>query len=425
MTTVRRTRRWRGVVAVVLLALAVGVVAKRPSLLLVAATGIAFAAYPAVTTPPELDVSVERRLDVDSPAVDDTVTVTTTLRNEGTEMLTDLRVVDGVPAMLSVVDGSPRIATALRPGKEATIEYAVRAERGVHRFEPTTVVGRDISGGTEVETTAATKTVIECSARIPAVPLRKLTRNRTGQLVTDRGGSGLEFHRIKAYERGDPVGRIDWRRFARSRELTTVEFREERLAEVVLCVDTRAIAYRARSPNDPHAVASAVDAAERIAESLFASGHRVGLATIGRRSCWLPAGSGPDHEDQLRARLSTHPSFSMSPPPPSETVDDEDADLDRQLSVLRERLGTVQLFLLTPLCDDGATRAARTFEAAGCAVTVVSPDVTTDATAGARLARIGRRNRLRALRSAGIPTVDWRPDDRLGTALATVERWGP
>ena len=431
MTTTRRTRRWRGVVAVVLAALSAGVLAKRPSLLLVAATGIAFAAYPELTPAPTPDVSMERHLAPESPSVGDVATVTATLRNDGSETLYDLRVVDGVPPMLSVDDGSPRVGTALRPGEETSIEYAVRAEPGVHRFGPTTVIARDVSGATEVETTVASETVIECGRGMTAVPLREQTRNRTGQLVTDRGGNGLEFHRIAEYERGDPVERIDWRRFARTRELTTVEFREERLAEVVLCVDARPSAYRSRSPTDPHAVAHAADSTMRIAEALFTAGHRVGLATLAADPCWLPPGSGPNHEDRFRTLLSTHPSLSMRPPEadvPDHPPQGQDGRGDRSRwgSTLRGRLGGgTQLFLLTPLCDDGVTRHALTLAEAGHAVTVVSPDVTAGSTTGARLARIERTNRIRTLRRAGIPTVDWNPDDRLGTALAAVERWDP
>lgn len=428
MTTTRWTRRWRGIVAVVLVALAVGVLTKRPSLLLVAATGIVFAAYPELTSPPAPDVSIERQLVPESPSADDVVAVRVTLRNDGSEALYDLRAIDGVPPMLAVNEGSPRVATALRPGEETTIEYSVRAKPGIHRFGSTTVIARDVSGATEVETTVVSETVIECGTGATAVPLRGLTRNRTGQLVTDRGGRGLEFHRIAEYERGDPVGRIDWRRFARTRELTTVEFREERLAEVVLCVDARPSAYRATSPDEPHAVAYGVDSAMRIAETLFTAEHRVGLATLGPDPCWLSPGSGPDHEDRFRRLLSTHPSLSMRPPggdasdQPSKTRGDQ----GRQGSTLRARLdGGTQLFLLTPLCDDGAARTAQTLAEAGHAVTVLSPDVTAGATAGARLARIERQNRIQTLHSVGIPAVDWDPDERLEAALAAVERWDP
>ncbi|MEF8778213.1 MAG: DUF58 domain-containing protein, partial [Natronomonas sp.] len=59
----------------------------------------------------------------------------------------------------------------------------------------------------------------------------------------------------------------------------------------------------------------------------------------------------------------------------------------------------------------------------GCAVTVLSPDVTTDETVGGRLARIERRNRLRSLHRTGVATIDWDPDERLGTALTGIRRW--
>lgn len=431
-STVRRTHRWRGIVAVVLFALAVGVLAKRPSVLLVAAVGVAFAAYPRLTGTPDPALSIEREIDPESPEHGDAVAVTTTLRNEGDETLFDLRVIDGVPPMLSVLDGSPRRATALRPGEETTVEYSLRAVRGVHRFRPATVLVRDASGATEVETTVAEETTVECAARIPDVPLRARSRHRTGQLVTDEGGSGIEFHRTRRYERGDPVSRIDWRRLARTGELTSIDFREERLADVVLCVDARAAAYRAGAPDEPHAVAHGVAAAGTIAETLFDSDHRVGLATIGRELTWLPPGAGQDHEERFRRRLASDPAGSVVPPnEPLDGVLDPDGEgdarsLDRQLAALRTQLDpNAQVLLLTPLCDDAATRIAQVFESAGCAVTVVSVDVTDDATPGGRLARVERENRLHRLRNAGVPVVDWNPDARLGTALAAMGRQQP
>ncbi len=438
--TVRRTNRWRGVVAVVLLALAIGLLANRPSLLMLAAVAVAFAAYPQLTDPPDPVLEIERRVDPESPNFGDLVEVTTTIRNVGDGTLYDLRLVDGVPPMLSVEDGSPRRGTALRPGGETTIEYSMRTRRGTHRFRPTMVLARDASGAIETETTVVEETAIECDQRVPEVPLRALTRHRSGQLVTDDGGSGLEFHGVKEYERGDPTSRIDWRRYARTGELVSTEFRIEQLADVVLCIDAREVAYRANSEDDPHAVAHATDAAERIADTLFESDHRVGLAAFGRELCWLPPGTGHDHSDRFRRLLATHRGLSLVPPRETTptivtgSVSTDEAangdgtlerdELDRQLSTMLTQLhDRTQVFLLTPLCDDEATRIAQRLESNGCAVTVVSPDVTTDATVGGRLAEIERRNRLRSLHRSGIPVVDWDPDERLGTALSDLRRW--
>jgi hypothetical protein len=55
---------------------------------------------------------------------------------------------------------------------------------------------------------------------------------------------------------------------------------------------------------------------------------------------------------------------------------------------------------------------------------VVTPDVTTTATTGTRLALVERRARISTLRERDVPTVDWTPDRPLGTALLEAqERW--
>jgi len=53
--------------------------------------------------------------------------------------------------------------------------------------------------------------------------------------------SGLEFHATRNYQSGDPVSRIDWRRFAKTNELTTVQYREEQAVRTVLVVDARPV----------------------------------------------------------------------------------------------------------------------------------------------------------------------------------------
>lgn len=435
--TIRSTGRWRGIVGVALLAVAAGVLAKRPSLLLVGAVAVVFAAYPLVTTPPDSDLSVSRTVDPTAPEDGDPVTVRTTVRNEGDRTVFDLRIVDGTPPMLPVCGGSPRAATTLRPGDEATLEYELRARPGRHRFQPTTLLCRNVSGSVEVETAVAARTTVECATRLPTVPLRARSRHRTGPLVTDEGGSGLEFHSVAEYERGDPASRIDWRRFARTGELTSIAFRTERLADVVLCVDVRPAAFRASDAAEPHAVAHAVDAADRIGDALLDANHRVGLAAIGRDGSLLAPGNGPDHADRFRRRLMTDPAFSLTTPTPARTdsagesdsldrVDsfDEPDSLDGQLSRLRAEIGSnTQVILLTPLCDEEAHRIARRLDGEGAAVTVVSPDVTTDRTAGGRLARLEREHRLTDLRNAGVPAVDWDPTESLGAALSAIERW--
>lgn len=414
MTSIRRTRRWRGIVAVALAAAALGLLFKRPFVLLLSVVGVAFAAYPQVPSPPRVTLDLERSVADDEPAHGDDVEVTVRLHNRGQRTLADLRLVDGVPPMLAVSAGSPRHAASLRPGDRTSFSYTVTAKHGTHSFEPATVIARDVAGATEVETTVASETTIDCVDRVPEVPLRRQTSALIGQLVTERGGSGVEFHQTREYHPGDSLARIDWRRYAKTGELTTVEFREEGGASVLICVDAREPAYRSPGEDEPHAVAHTRAAAEQLLVAMGDTTDSVGIATLGDRDqCWLGPGTGENHVHRARRLLSTHPALSTYPP------ENEGSERwNEQLTDLRRRLGSgTQIYLLSPLPDEFAVDTAITLEAAGHAVTVLSPDVTSDATVGARLARAERQNRIHSLRESGLAVVDWDPGDPLGSTL--------
>jgi len=418
VTTVRATGRWRGIVAVALLAAAVGVLTDRPAVLLLGVVGAGFAAYPRLSGPPTVDLDLERRLDDRTPARGDPVTVTTRVTNAGDRTLADVRIVDGVPPMLTVESGSPRHAAVLRPGATAEFSYAVGSEYGRHQFEPATVLARDVTGAHEVETTVEADAEIDCSEAVPEVPLRARTNGHAGRLVTDEGGSGIEFHAIREYRRGDPMSRIDSKRWARTGELATVEFREERAASVVLAVDARAAAYRSRAAGEPNAVAHGLAGAEQLFAALDERRDFVGLAALGREFCWLPPDAGSGHRSRMRRLLSTHP--TLSPVPPRNGTPDA---TDEQAALLRKRLGRdTQVVVLSPLVDDGILRTVLALEAAGHSATVVSPDATADGSAGERLARVERANRIHSLREAGVPVVDWDPTEPLGTVLLDERR---
>jgi uncharacterized repeat protein (TIGR01451 family) len=410
MSVPRQTRRWRGVVGVALVTVAVGLLANRPKLLLVATVVVAFAAYPRLTRAPSPALELDRRLDEQSPKPGDEVTVDVTLRNAGGNVLPDVRVVDGVPAALGVTDGTPRHGTSLPPGGEAEFSYAVTVEEGTHEFEPATVVVRDPSGEHEFETSVSAATEIRADADFQRPPHRDLTVAQSGRILADREGTGVEFFQTREYRPGDDVSRIDWNRYARSGELTTIEFNEQAAGSVVLLVDAREPAYRGDGES-PHAVVRSVAAARQLADALLGRRFLVGAAGVGREYCWLSPAAGSEQRDRIEDLLATHAAFSATPP-------ERDVPLADQMEQLREAVehGT-QFVVLSPLCDDAIVDAVRRLDAHGYLVSVVSPDVTGTETTGQRLASTERRNRIATLRSADVPVVDWPMDQPLGTAV--------
>ncbi|QDX39828.1 DUF58 domain-containing protein [Salarchaeum sp. JOR-1] len=413
------TERWRGIAAVTFLSAAVALLFTAPGALLVGVVGGAYAGYARFDTAPSPRLSVERAISDTDPERGDEVSVTVTVHNDG-GFLPDLRLVDGVPDSLEVTEGSPRLATALRAGKEASFSYRVEARRGDHAFGDLTVVARDAAGSVEVETTAdvAGDDAVRCVPELDALdgfPLRAQATRQVGRLTTNEGGTGVEFHATREYRRGDPLSRLDWQRLARTGDLATVEFREERAGTAVLVVDTREQAY-VTDPDGESAVERSVGAAGAVADALLDAGDRVGVASYGPRTAWLPPGLGRDHRQRLRRALALDDAFDPLPP---------DAPFFGRTTLTRllTRLPSdAQVVCVTPLVDDGVAAFARRLDAHGHAVTVVSPDPTGGTEVGETLARVERRLRVRSVRRAGIRVLDWEAGTPLAVALATAER---
>ena len=415
------TGRWTGMAALALVPVGLGVLLRHPPLVLVGALGVAFAGYARGDTAPDLDVTIERELSDPTPDPGDEVTVTLRIRNDGDGVLPDLRAVDGVPAALAT-DDPARLGTALRPGRTATFSYRVTAIRGAHEWDPVHVLARNPSGSRERDARidAEGATTLRCAPELEAtasLPLRGLTTVYSGRVPTDVGGAGIEFHSTREYRHGDPAKRVNWARYARTGELSTLEFREERAATVVVCIDAREGAYLAPDPESPNAVERSVEAAAQAVPALLDSGDRVGVAAFAPGDCRLDPGVGDDHAARARELLATHPSLAPTP-------SDERFLPTTWVRRFRRWLpADAQVLFCTPLPDDYAATVARRLDAYGHAVTVISPDPTADDTPGHRLAGIERANRVSRLRSAGIRVLDW-GEESLATELERADaRW--
>lgn len=421
MTTTRRTHHWRGVVAVALVAGALGILLKRPYVLLAACLGVGYAIYPRLLSPPTVELALDRRVSDANPSPGEEVTVEVAVTNGGDSTLRDLRLVDGVPAMLSVSDGSARHAAVLRPGATTTFTYALIAEHGAHQFRAATAIARDLSGRSEVETTIEAETDdIECRRDLADPPVTDTDNPFPGNILTSGNGEGIEFSRTREYRAGDDPSRIDWKHYARTGTLATIEYRQERAVSVVVCIDARASAYRGRE-GGPHAVSHGVAAAQELLDAVWDADERAGLAAIGREFCWLPPDRGTDHRHQARQLLLTHPTLSPQPPEDADPNGDRVASQFRELRMRLDR--DTQLVMVSPLADEFIVEEALEL-AADRPTTVVSPDVTTTESPGDRLAAVERRNRLYALRRGGASLVDWNTEQSLARALlGAKKRW--
>ncbi|GCF14207.1 hypothetical protein Harman_21420 [Haloarcula mannanilytica] len=405
---IRSTGRTRRVAVAVLLASAGGVVMGVPGAVLTAAFGVALAGAAKVWEP-TADIELARTLEPRTPTPGTTVEVTVTVRNVGETTVPDLRLLDGVPAGLSVRSGSPRLTTALRPGTERSFTYVLTAVPGTHTFESPIVIVGDVAGAQEtVRTVAVTDgdESLACGFKRPsgdASAPRKQATPLPGRQDAGVTGSGVEFDSLRAYRPGDPASRIDWHHRAKTGELAIVEFQEPRRPRVAVVVDARRAAYVAPTVGDVPAPRHGASAAHSIADRLLDDGIPVGVGTVGAGDCWLPTTTGEAHREDIRTCLAGDNTVPWTPP-------NEPTELAAAVNDLSARLGPdVQVVVVSPLCDDDGVALIRQLAGAGHSVSVVSPDCTDPSTVAGAYAHLARENRLSTLRGHDIPVEDWDP----------------
>jgi len=435
---------WGVVVAVALAA--VGLAVGSPVLLAGATIPLWFTAAASLASRPEATVAARRELAVETGSVDATrrngeesddalsgdpgevVTVRTTLRNAGAAPVVDLRLVDGVPDALPVVEGSPRACVTLGPGEETTLEYGVELQRGEHAFGEPALRARDLTGATTVdwEAPAAGGDRLVCSPAVDRAPLGDGHNDYAGEVPTDEGGSGVEFHSVRDYEPGDPVRSIDWRRYANTRDLATVEYRAERSTRNLCVVDARSSEEGSPAGSELSTLELSGHAAERTAGRLLAEGHPTGAAVLySRRATVVPPGTGSTVRERAVGLLGALP--ADAPDIPARRLHEDPVD-----AIPRVIPGETQVYLFSSFVDDRPLDLVERLRSQGYGVCVVSPEVAGPGDAGTagagrwdgdvatlatRLTGVDRDNRLARARAAGATVVEWELDRSLGLVL--------
>ncbi|WP_226022672.1 DUF58 domain-containing protein [Halomicrobium salinisoli] len=458
--TTHRVRRWGMALVGTLTLVSVALLAAEPFLLAATAVPLAYVLHGALArVPPEVDLRARRRVETAEPTPGEPVRVTLTVENAGDRALTDVRVVDGVPEELVVVDGSPRGCRSLRPGESAEVTYELVAKRGSYAFGDPVVRVRPLAATAvaTAEVAAEGATSLTSATAVDDAPPSDATLPRAGTQPSDGGGSGVEFHATREYQHGDPVNRIDWRRYAKAGELTTVEYRREQSVRTVVVVDARPVACVTPEPGYPTGAELAAYAAERMLAALGRGSAVASVAAVGLADEDVPGGRDPDglawvdaagaadpraarlfdgvgnaatraarspgHERGARktgtdAGATTDADDATPADRAAAATDGGAADLDDAVEALLARLPpTAQVVVCSPLLDDWPVDLVGSLAARGYPATVVSPDVTRGETVGQRVAAAERAFRLEAVELAGASAVDWDLDRSIDVAL--------
>ncbi|MEY7849937.1 DUF58 domain-containing protein [Natrarchaeobius sp. A-rgal3] len=459
MTEAIRRARWHGALVVALVSALLGVALGVSELFFLAVVALGFVLVGQASAEPDADLSVERALEESRVRPGKPVTVALSVTNEGDRVVSDVRLADQPPADVPVTGGSPAFATAVRPGETVSHEYELTPPRGEFSFGPTRLRVRSLTA-----TSAATDECdpdgdrkLSCETLLDTFPVQEQTIQFVGRTPTDDGGSGIEFFSTREYRRGDPINRIDWHRFARTGELATVEYREERAVTVVFVIDDRDGVHREPLEGGPNSYDLTLYAASRGVVASLEDGNRTGVTTLSG-STWIEPSADTDVRTRMDDELGGARSGSSADrdgssnrrrgpaerrPNPSateqSTSDGRDARADRPVTDGGSQVGSLavdlerrlprraQVVLCTPLSDAEAVGLVETLRTRGRDVTVVTPDLTTGIASssispGARIAGLRRTNRIDALRGIGATVVDWHLEDPISVDLARAFR---
>jgi uncharacterized repeat protein (TIGR01451 family) len=440
--TVERIYRWEiGLITAALLG-ATGVVFGQPAVILAAGIPLAYFTFTSINRLPEMPaIHLERELSESVPRPGERIEVTLTVRNENSMVLTDLRVVDAVPDELAVVDGTPRAALSLRPDTEATIKYTIVAMQGAHAFGDPYVRLRTVSGGRRqtMRIQADGTDSVSCFIR-PTLPLDVGNTFRTGERTTATAGQGLEFHTLREYRSGDPINRIDWRRYAKTGDLTTVEFNEQRTTTVMVVLDLREEMRLSPHEGHPDGIELTAYAGYALFEELINAGHTVGVTGVGVNApllgseiqrlkggwAWIEPGTGSETKarvNKLYEALQEHlfQAVESGPERTTATSSSTTTATDGGTRVMKrfiQRLTTgTPVVIVSTAMDDQFVELARQLRMANHTVTFVSPDVTHRSGTGATIEALQRSLRLNRVRKTETVAVDWDPAEPLQSAL--------
>ena len=427
-----RSHRWTVTVGVALVLTATGLWVGAPVLLVAAMAPLGFVAYSALTSAPPVEsaLTCQRTVTPGRTAPGNRVTVTLSVTNRSDALVSDVRLVDGVPDELAVVDGTPRAGVTLRSGETTRVTYTLRARYGTFEFAPVTVQTRSLSADSTYTATLtpAGDATLQATYDPETYPLASQTLPLAGAIPADHGSEGLEFHGIRSYEPGDPASRINWRQYARERVLSTIEYRQEEAAEVLVVVDARPAAAVASSDTAPTAIDRCVALADDLIDSLLADRNRVGVLALGVEDAplaseprsdegtalaWVPPANTRRVRTRMRQLLDAaaatvqpgrdHATRDHTDPPPVELID----RLNRR----------TQIMLLSPLHDAYPVELTRQLTATGHAVTVFTPAITARTTPGGQLTTAQRHLRIAELTAQDTTVIDWDPTDAPDTAF--------
>ena len=328
-----------------------------------------------------------------------------------------LEVKDRVPEVMRIKEGSNYILMELGPRRETFIEYTLECPlRGFYSIGPVAVRIQDPFGLFHKEKEMH---VYDDFLVFPKMEDLKDTfvKSRvpkifTGAVNIRQPGPGSEFYSLREYFDGDSFRAINWAAYARSGKLMVNERERDAVSDVIIIVDSRAVAET--GPVSRNALVYSTRAAASLAKFFLGRRDSVGVIVYGDEVVSVDRDTG---KKQLYVILTKLAGAVARGNIPLQVV------VNRILPHINK--GSPIIFLSNLEDDPTIVNALRDFRARDFDVTVLSPSSLEFEFDAKRIDRTGyevmkteRDVLIGELRGLGVNIMDWEPDMLLSTALA-------
>jgi uncharacterized protein (DUF58 family) len=179
-------------------------------------------------------------------------------------------------------------------GEAGSTTWALRARRWGYWPAGAVTVGVRSSGrawSAEVTVPGPGLAVFPRSSRVVAAPRPPWLLSRLGPHVSRVPGAGIEFAGIRDHQHGDPVRRVNWRVSSRRDRLMVNEQAQERMADVVVLIDS----ITDTGPPGRTTVDLSVRGATWVVDGYLRHADRVGVVAFGSSLRWLSPTTGMRH----------------------------------------------------------------------------------------------------------------------------------
>jgi uncharacterized protein (DUF58 family) len=355
-------------------------------------------------SPESLDLQITRSMSAERIQLDEEITVTLTVVNNG-EDLDEVLIEDLLPGRLEVTEGSNRRLVSIPAGGSVAWTYSLRGKRGYYMLHTVRATALDLFGLGSVSKlfdTDGQLFVLPPVLRLRRVSIRpRRTRVYSGTIPARQGGPGVEFFDVREYQMGDSSRSINWRVTARHPQgLYSNDYEQERVVDVGIILDGRRHTneFGSRSIFEHSVMATAA-----LADVFLTKGNRVGVLFYGQQIHWTMPGYGKVQSERILHDLSRLE--------PGEWQEFTELYIPKKLFPSRS-----QLVVVSPLVPDDFRTLAE-LRSKGYAVLVVSPDpvsfeesrllASSSVKMARRMVHMKREVFLRRLHGIGIQVLDW------------------